>query len=367
MVKAKRSKTEKVKRPKKRLTEATVVVPPVEQSTEVAQENTRDSPESTDQAEASQEAQPSRPGDKHPKQRSRQRSRERERSVQRDVSRLRKSRRSHESPLRQSPEKRRSYDSRKRDNRRGSGRYSSRGADDAEWDDLTSPPKRNHQRRYARSVEQRQNRGRDAWNRDRTRSGARSPYRRSLGHGDRGATLMDVIRSRVARRHSGRNREGAPKTVQQNSPSRRVGRPERGYSRRSPRLCERWDRERSYSEPYHFPTRQRGDFAQAMSAIARNLPGTDQRTDYGNQDFESKFHEQVSHALALKLNLSTQQHANEKALGVLRKNGGERCNLKQTLQARAAIYDSGISPTWFDKEEALNSKAKTPKLRRAAC
>ena len=78
MVKAKRSKTEKVKRPKKRLTEATVVVPPVEQSTEVAQENTRDSPEMTDQTEASQDAQPSRTGDKHSKQRSRQRSRERE-------------------------------------------------------------------------------------------------------------------------------------------------------------------------------------------------------------------------------------------------------------------------------------------------
>ena len=103
-----------------------------------------------------------------------------------------------------------------------------------------------------------------------------------------------------------------------------------------------------------------------MSAIARNSRGADQRTGHDNQDFESKFHEQVSQALALKLNLSTHQHANEKALGVLRKSGGEGCNLKQTLQARAAIYDSGVSPTWFGKDEALNSKAKTPKLRRAA-
>ena len=82
-----------------------------------------------------------------------------------------------------------------------------------------------------------------------------------------------------------------------------------------------------------------------MSANARNVPGTDQRTGQCNQDFESKFHEQVSHALALKLNLSTHQDAIEKALGGLRKSGGKKCNLKQTLQARAAIYDSGISPT----------------------
>ena len=178
---------------------------------------------------------------------------------------------------------------------------------------------------------------------------------------------MDIIRKRIARRSSGQNLGRASNTAATRSPpSIRVDQPRRRRSRRSAKLCDRWARERSYSEPYQFPTRRRGDFAHAMSAIARNSRGADQRTGHYNQDFESKFHEQVSQALALKLNLSTHQHANEKALGVLRKSGGEGCNLKQTLQARAAIYDSEVSPTWFGKDEALNSKAKTLKLRRAA-
>ena len=135
---------------------------------------------------------------------------------------------------------------------------------------------------------------------------------------------MDVIRRRTARRSSGRDLGRASNTVASRSPpSRRVDQPRRKRSRRSAKLCDRWARERSYSEPYQFPTRRRGDFAHAMSAIARNSRGADQRTGHYNQDFESKFHEQVSQALALKLNLSTHQHANEKALGVLRKSGGK--------------------------------------------
>ena len=57
------------------------------------------------------------------------------------------------------------------------------------------------------------------------------------------------------------------------------------------------------------------------------------------------FSEQVSQALAIKLNLKTTQHANEKALVMLLQADSYCGELKQTLQARAAVYGTQLDPS----------------------
>ena len=56
------------------------------------------------------------------------------------------------------------------------------------------------------------------------------------------------------------------------------------------------------------------------------------------------FGEQISQALAIKLNLKTTQHANEKALVQLLQADSYCGELKQTLQARAAVYGTQLDP-----------------------
>ena len=115
-----------------------------------------------------------------------------------------------------------------------------------------------------------------------------------------------------------------------------------------------------FQRALRLPTQQKGDFANAMSAMARDSKEASQRTGSEIQNFQSKFNEQVSQALVLKLKRSTHQHVNEKALEAMRNGGAMRCSLKQTLQARAAIYDSTASATWLDKHVDENVRAKTP-------
>ena len=57
------------------------------------------------------------------------------------------------------------------------------------------------------------------------------------------------------------------------------------------------------------------------------------------------FNEEIKHALALKLDLKTTQQANEKSLSSLVRAKGSATDLRQTLQARAAIYGNVLSPT----------------------
>ena len=158
MVKAKRPKTQKGKRSKKRLTEATVGVTPVEKKMEEAQEDVLESQGEANQTEPPQD-QLSQSSDRRSRQQTRERSRERERSVGRDLSRLRKSRRRHESLPRRSAGRRLPGDSRRRDDRRS-----------VEWNDLVPLHKRNPQHRGARSREREQSRRRGAEIRGRTRS-----------------------------------------------------------------------------------------------------------------------------------------------------------------------------------------------------
>ena len=60
---------------------------------------------------------------------------------------------------------------------------------------------------------------------------------------------------------------------------------------------------------------------------------------------EDNFRDQLSQALALKLNFKTTQQANEKALRSLIKSNGSASELKQSLQARAAIYGAMLEPS----------------------
>lgn len=107
-----------------------------------------------------------------------------------------------------------------------------------------------------------------------------------------------------------------------------------------------------------------GKFARAMSSIA-NDPSTG-ATGSGGQvnSLGNNFHQQVQQALAIKLNLKTRQHANERVLRGLLKSGGRCGTLKQAVQARAAIYDEVMDPAFFVKGKNISEKAKTTEGRR---
>ena len=60
---------------------------------------------------------------------------------------------------------------------------------------------------------------------------------------------------------------------------------------------------------------------------------------------EDNLHDQISQALALQLNLKTNQQANEKGLTKLLKAQGSASDLKQALQARAAVYGNLLNPS----------------------
>ena len=74
----------------------------------------------------------------------------------------------------------------------------------------------------------------------------------------------------------------------------------------------------------------------------------------------------MTQALALKLNFKTTQQANEKALRSLIKSSGLATDLKQALQARAAIYGGLLDPSWFNRGFDLGAKADDLPLRRQA-
>ena len=65
---------------------------------------------------------------------------------------------------------------------------------------------------------------------------------------------------------------------------------------------------------FDFPTRPEGKFAQAMSSVACNPVAGAKGWVPNISNHSDTFSEQVSQALAIKLNLKTTQHTNEKAL-----------------------------------------------------
>ena len=104
----------------------------------------------------------------------------------------------------------------------------------------------------------------------------------------------------------------------------------------------------------------------AMSAIACNAgdraKGTFSNLSRGGDLFRDAF----TQTLALKLNLTTTQRANEKALLDMKNARGSPAGLKQALQARAALYGELLDPAWFSKNSDLSSKTKSLKNRRVA-
>ena len=86
------------------------------------------------------------------------------------------------------------------------------------------------------------------------------------------------------------------------------------------------------------------------------------------KDFNNfnSFSEQVSQAFAIKLNLKTVHHANQKALVMLSNEKANKGCLKQTLQARAAVYNNLLEPAWFCKKYDLSAKLKNIRDRRQA-
>ena len=75
----------------------------------------------------------------------------------------------------------------------------------------------------------------------------------------------------------------------------------------------------------------------------------------GGEPFKDAF----AQALALKLNLTTTQRANEKALKDITKSSGATADLKQALQARAALYGELLEPSYFAKNSDLSLKANS--------
>ena len=104
-----------------------------------------------------------------------------------------------------------------------------------------------------------------------------------------------------------------------------------------------------------------------MSAVACNpVTGAKGKVLPSIYSHNDAFSEQVSQALAIKLNLKTAQHANEKALGHLLQSDTYNGELKQTLQARSAVYGTQLDPSWFTKNYGLSVKIKSLRERRIA-
>ena len=74
--------------------------------------------------------------------------------------------------------------------------------------------------------------------------------------------------------------------------------------------------------------------------------------NYDNDNFR----DYLTQALAQRLNIKTAQQANEKALNNMARDKGSCTELKQAVQARAAVYGHLLNPTWFSKKFDLSSK-----------
>ena len=82
-----------------------------------------------------------------------------------------------------------------------------------------------------------------------------------------------------------------------------------------------------------------------MSAIACNA-GAEAKGIFSNLPSGGEhFKDEFAQALALKLNLTTTQRANEKALTDLTKSNSSSADLKQAVQARAALYGELLDPS----------------------
>ena len=101
-----------------------------------------------------------------------------------------------------------------------------------------------------------------------------------------------------------------------------------------------------------------------MSSIAQN-PDRGATGKVSHRNLDNEFQSEVSQALALKLDLKTRQHANDKMLTKLIRSGGKCSALKQAVQARAAIYGEWGEAAWFVSGQDISAKARTLIMRRS--
>ena len=118
------------------------------------------------------------------------------------------------------------------------------------------------------------------------------------------------------------------------------------------------------SRQCEFPTRFGCSFERAMSTFAKCPQGDLSGRSFGVNYSDDSFKSEVCQALALKLNLKTHQHANEKVLQEIVKTGGRCRTLKQAVQARAAVYEEVADPSWFVKNCDIGAKAQLSTQRR---
>ena len=95
-----------------------------------------------------------------------------------------------------------------------------------------------------------------------------------------------------------------------------------------------------------------------MSSIACNAVSQAKGVFSRIVNGQDNFRDELSQALALKLNFKTTQQANEKALLNVLKSKGKATDLKQTLQARSALYGEMLDPSLFTSNTDLSSKTK---------
>ena len=151
---------------------------------------------------------------------------------------------------------------------------------------------------------------------------------------------------RARRGHGQDNERKSPwrSPARRNSPNRRHDR-DRRPREENPFLLQSLRTAPSGRE-YTFPTNPGGNFAQAMRSIACNAEAKAQgifsQLPGNTQD---NFREEILQALALKLNFKTTRQANEKALRSMFQSHCSATDLKQTLQARAALYGDLLEPS----------------------
>ena len=101
-----------------------------------------------------------------------------------------------------------------------------------------------------------------------------------------------------------------------------------------------------------------------MRMVVRNPEEKATGIGSGGHIPDNDFKTQISQALALKLNLKTQQHANERMFRRMVVTGGSCSSLKQAIQARAAVYSQDSDASWYVKNYDIGGRARTLKQRR---
>ena len=162
------------------------------------------------------------------------------------------------------------------------------------------------------------------------RSARRTPNRSRIEYRSRGL----VSRSRVDNHYDRRNRESP---IRQDHQYRNRSRERQNREENPFRL--QLGRSAPAGHEYKFPTNPSGSFAQAMSSIACNAESKAQGIFSGvSGNAIDNFRDEITQALALKLNFKTTRQANEKALRSMVQSKCSATDLRQTLQGRAALY-----------------------------